>query len=341
MGPARLMSALLVCAIGSVWAMARAETSQPETVVTRPSKEFRIWKLPNVDRAAESYFSPDSRSLIFNAKFETDDAYHTYTIGLEGSGLQKINDLGEDACSFFFPDRSRLVFTSTRDHPDLPKGNWSRAEEYPQGAELYTARLDGSDIRRLTTNTDYDAEVSLSPDGRWILFTRQTDGKLDLWRMHPDGRDEIQITHTPDWQEGGAFYLPDSETVVFRAWKLQDQAKRSTPMTIFTIKHDGTQRTPVTQDKGTNWAPYPAPDGKHIVFAKVIPPHNFEVFVMNLENGNQKQLTYHDGFDGFPSISPDGRLLSFSSSRDAAPGERKLSIYLMDISSLKLASQKL
>jgi Tol biopolymer transport system component len=40
--------------------------------------------------------------------------------------------------------------------------------------------LNGGDIRRLTNNNVYAAEVSVSPDGQWVLFGRQTDGKMDL-----------------------------------------------------------------------------------------------------------------------------------------------------------------
>ena len=71
--------------------------------------------------------------------------------------------------------------------------------DYPRGAELYISDLEGNNVHRLTVNEWYDAEVSVSPDGEWIVFGRQTDGKMDLWRMHPDGSDEQQITKTEDW----------------------------------------------------------------------------------------------------------------------------------------------
>jgi hypothetical protein len=48
------------------------------------------------------------------------------------------------------------------------------------------------------------------------------------------------------------------------------------------------------------------------------------------------RLTYNDAFDGYPVISPDARSLLFSSNRDAKPGERAFTLYLMDISSLGL-----
>ncbi len=308
------------------WEIKKRVLSEPD--------ELPIWQLPNVDRAVESYFSPDSKQLIFYAKSKATEAYHINIASIDGRSVHAINDVGNDACSFFFPDNKRVVFTSTKDNLDMPRGNWSQVGDYPQGAELYTANVDGSDVKRLTENRQYDAEVSVSPDGKWVLFTRETNGMLDLWRIRPDGRDEQQITHSPDLQEGGAFYMPDSETIIFRAWSKAEQDKRGHGMDIYTIKHDGSELTQITNDGQVNWAPFPAPDGKHFVFAKMLPPYNFEIYLMNIETGKQTRLTHSDAFDGFPSISPDGKLMSFSSSRSAEKGSRKLTIFLMDISSL-------
>lgn len=303
-------------------------------------RELPVTMIPNLGEAAELYFSPDGKGLIGNAKREGDETHHVYTVSRDGKQIRRINDKGDDACSYYFPDGKRIVWTSTKDHPELPKGNYSNPNDYPQGAELYTSAPDGRDVKRLTNNAYYEAEVSVSPDGKWILFTRQLDGNLDLWRMKPDGSGEQQITRTPEWQEGGSFYLPDSETIIFRAWKREDQAPRGMPMTIFTIKHDGTGRKQITTEPGTNWAPHPAPDGRHFVFVKMLPPRNFEVFLMDMQTGKQTQLTFFEGFDGFPSISPDGKTMAFASSRDAKPGERKLFTYLMDISSLGVGRKR-
>jgi len=128
--------------------------------------------------------------------------------------------------------------------------------------------------------------------------------------------------------------MPDSETIIYRFWLIDDQGQRGMPMQIYTIKHDGTEKTQITHEEGTNWSPYPAPDGRHFVFVKLLPPHNFDIFMMDIETGEQRRLTYDEGFDGFPSISPDGSTMAFSSSRDAAEGQRALFLHTMDISSL-------
>ena len=320
-----------------------AQALAPFAAPTPAGTELPVRIIPNLGEGAEFYFSPNSKSLIGNAKREGDTTHHVYTTTLDGTKIVKINDKGEDACSFYFPDGKHLLWTSTRDNLDLPMGGWSDPKNYPKGSELYRSDLEGQNVKRLTDNKTYDAEAAVSPDGKWILFGHDIDGKMDLWVMKSDGTDPKQITFTDEWQEGGAQFMPDSNTILTRAWKREDQAQRMMPMQIFTVKRDGSDRKQITSEAGTNWAPFPAPDGKHFAFVKILtdtPRPNWEIFMMDMETGKQTRLTYNPGFDGFPSISPDGKLLAFSSGREARPGERKLYEYVMDISSLGVGPVK-
>src|SRR4029450_5098272 len=107
----------------------------------------------------------------------------------------------------FLPDGKRVLFTSTRDNTNLAIGSWSDQNNYPQGAELYISDIDGGNRKRLTNNAHYDAEVSDSPDGMKIVFSRQVDGAMDLYMMNSDGTGETKLTDTLDWQEGAPFFL--------------------------------------------------------------------------------------------------------------------------------------
>ncbi len=311
------------------------ESKGSQAVEDVVNKELPVKMIPGSPEGAEAYFSPDDKSMIFNGKTVDDEHHMVYTINVDGTGLTQINDKGADACSYFHPDGKSIIWTSTRDNLDMHLGSYSDPKDYPQGAELYTSDLDGSNVKRLTNNKYYDAEVAYSPDGTKILFGRQIDYKMDLWLMDADGTNERQVTFTDDWQEGGAFIMPDNETILYRAWKKEDEGKPSKDMQIFTIKTDGADRKQITHESGTHWAPYPSPDGKYFVYVKILAPHNFEIFLRNLETGKEKQLTYNESFDGFPVISHDGKTLSFSSARDAN-GEVRLYLYLMDISSFNL-----
>jgi len=202
--------------------------------------------------------------------------------------------------------------------------------------------MDGGHLQRLTTNKVYDAEVSVSPDGKWIVFGRHENGNMDIWRLHADGTGEQRITNTPDWDEGRPMYLPDSKTVMFRAWKTADFGKiRPTPMTVFTIRHDGTDLKPRTFDTGMNWSSYPAPDGRHFLAVKVIENNNWEIFLFDMRSPDKapERITWNDSFDGFPSISPDGTKMAFARSL----GKGFMSdnyVHIMDITPLGIGPAK-
>ncbi len=74
--------------------------------------------------------------------------------------------------------------------------------------------------------------------------------------MRPDGSEQTQITHTPEWQEGGAFFM-DNETIIYRAWEIKNQGQRGMPMSIFTIKIDGSGTKRITEDAGNQLGPVP------------------------------------------------------------------------------------
>jgi TolB protein len=333
----------IALAVGALLAPVRGD----QAVSSATGKELPVRLIPNVPRNAEAYYGPDNLHVIAQTQDPAaqkaegrETGALTYTFTDQGTEIKRINDRGQDACSYFFPDGKRLIWTSTRDNLDMPVGNWSDQNNYPQGAELYTSDLNGGNVKRLTTNKYYDAEVSVSPNGQWIVFSRQIDGKLDLWRMRSDGTGEQQITFTDDWQEGAPNYLPDNETLLYRAWKRSEYGKiRPTPMTVFTIKHDGTATTARTFDRGMNWSAYPAPDGRHYVFVRVVEDNNWEVFLGDLAGGEPVRLTFNPGFDGFPSISPDGKKMLFA--RSTGGGfMSNLYTHVMDVASLNLGPER-
>jgi len=307
-------------------------------------EEFPTREIPNIGPAGEAYYAPDSIHLITgikdpDAKRHKDGAYggleHIFTD--TGENIRRINDHGQDACSFFFPDGKRVAWTSTRDNLDLPVADWSDPNDYPTGAEIYVSDLDGGNIKRLTNNKWYEAEVSVSPDGKWVVFGRQVDGKDDLVRIRPDGTDEFVITRSEELQEGAPFYMPDAETIMFRAWMESDQkgpGGRPSSIQVYTIKHDGTNLKMHTHDNGVNWHPFPAPDGRHYVFTKFLfDEKDWEVYLGDLEGGLPRRLTNRKGFDGLAEFSPDGNKVVFGRGQPGVAGTR---LYVMDVSSLGL-----
>ena len=56
---------------------------------------------------------------------------------------------------------------------------------------------DGTDVRQLTTNPEYDAEPIWSPDGKRILFLSGRDHNFEIYAINPDGTGEINLTNSP------------------------------------------------------------------------------------------------------------------------------------------------
>jgi Tol biopolymer transport system component len=341
---------VLVPALVLVLAATGPATAEDIEVFAEGPRQLKVYKVPNVPKAAEPYYGSDNTTLIaqvqdpeaVRAKDGASGGALTWTFTDKGENLRRINPTGQDACSYFFPDMKHVVFTSIRDNLDLPIGNWSDPRDYPVGSELYMADIDGKNVKRLTSNKVYDAEISVSPDGQWIVFGRQENGNMDIWRMRADGTGEQRVTNTVEWEEGRPMYLPDSETIMFRAWKYADFGKkRPTPMTVFTIRHDGTGLKARTFDEGMNWSSYPAPDGRHFFAVKVIENNNWEIFLFDMEQPDKapERITYNDSFDGFPSVSPDGTKLVFG--RSTGKGFMSdIYVHVMDIASLGIGPKK-
>jgi Tol biopolymer transport system component len=127
----------------------------------------------------------------------------------------------------------------------------------PDGRILYTAtvtgnpdvwvvRPDGTDLRQLTTSPGSDGAAVAAPDGRYIVFLSDRDGRVRIWRMEPDGGRQTPLT------EGQEDHHPvvagDSRYVYFARW---DQA--AGPVLVVPI--DGGQSAPATAGA---WADVPA-----------------------------------------------------------------------------------
>lgn len=346
-GGALLTLALAGCG-GTATPPQEGSTASPAAATT-PAEgvELPNHMVPIQPNAAEAYWAPDSYHLIA----QTNDPAAvpgargglgnlTWIFSDDGKEMWQVNDHGQDACSFFFPDGKRIVWTSTRDNLDLPAGDWTDPDNYPQGAELYISDWKGGNIQRLTNNQYYEAEVSVSPDGQWVTFGRHIDGNMDIWVIRPDGTDEQRVTSSDDWQEGAPFFMPDSEHIIFRAWRTADQGKtKPTPMTVFTIHRDGSDWRRHTFDEGLNWHPTPAPDGRHYVYVRAETATNWEIYLGDLAGDPPRRLTYNDQMDILAHVSPDGKKMNWGRATGPTPMS-DIRTFVMDISSLDIGPER-
>jgi len=285
---------------------------------------------------AEGYFSHDETKLIFQSTRDSLQCDQMFVMDIATLATRMISTgRGRTTCGYFFPGDSTVLFSSTHHlmsgcppRPDFSHGyTWAVTPEY----DIFTARADGSGLRRLTETPGYDAEATISPRGDRIVFTSMRHGDLDLYSMNLDGTDVRQLTDETGY-DGGAFYSWDGSMIVYRACHYADSAAaaeyrrllaqnlvRPLHMEIFVMNADGTHRRQITSNGAANFAPFFHPDNRRIIFASnVADPQgrNFDLYLINVDGTGLERITYNDTFDGFPMFTHDGRKLVFASNRN-------------------------
>jgi TolB protein len=286
---------------------------------------------------AEAYFNGDGTRLIFQSKRDGRSCDQIYTMRTDGSDVHMVSTgMGTTTCSYIFPKQDRILYSSTHlggrecpPRPDYSKTGyvWPIYSTY----DIFTARLDGSNLKRLTTTPGYDAEATLSTDGRKIVFTSMRDGDLDVYTMDASGKHVHRLT-TELGYDGGAFFSRDGHEIVYRSYHPQTPAETSrykqklsegliepNVFEIRVMKADGSRKRQVTRLGAASFAPYFFPDGKRIIFASNVndpKKRNFDLYMVNVDGTGLERITYNDTFDGFPMFSPDGKRLVFASNRN-------------------------
>lgn len=286
---------------------------------------------------AEAYFSADGRELIFQSQRDGRGCDQIYTMNVDGSNVHLVSTGdGRTTCSYFFPKRERILYSSThgaaKECP--PRPDYSHGYVWPiyPTYDIYTARPDGTDLKQLTNTPGYDAEATISTDGKKIVFTSMRDGDLDIYTMDADGQHVRRLT-TELGYDGGPFFSRDGRQIVYRAYhpktpeeiarykqKLAENVIEPNVFEIWVMNVDGSNKRQVTHLGAASFAPYFFPDAKRIIFASNVNDpggRNFDLYVINVDGTHLERITYNDTFDGFPMFSPDGKRLVFASNRNA------------------------
>ena len=318
-------------------------------------------KIDNVEQLSfegdngEAYLSDDQTRLVFQSKRSGNDCDKLYTINVDGSNLEEfeLKD-GAFTCAYFSLEDQYMFFSSTmKDGPECPeiyKHPNPRKYIWPlRNYEIY--RWDGTSIKQLTNYPGYNAETTTHPKEKRVIFTSMRDGDIDLYSMDYDGKNLMRITSEYGY-DGGAFYSPDGNQIVWRAWypsnedeknkwanNLEKKFIEAVPLDIYIANSDGTNKIRLTENGATNWSPSWHPDGKHIIFSSNMDDwredynaygSNFELYLINIKSKKITRLTENKTFDSFPVFSKNGKKIIFSSNRDAE-NPRNTNIFIADV----------
>ena len=284
---------------------------------------------------AEAYWSADGGKLIFQSDEGTLPCDQIFTMASDGSSRRRVsNGEGKTTCSYFFPDGERILYASTMrsgpgcpPRPDRSRGYVWALDDY----DIYAAKADGSGAKALFASPAYDAEATISPDGKTIVFTSAREGDLDIYTMNADGSNVRRMTNTPGY-DGGPFFSDDGKKIVYRAdhpstpqdlARYRENLARHTyaprSLEIRVMNADGSNDHAVTQNGAANFAPFFLPGGREIIFSSNLSDpkgREFELYLIREDGTGLTQVTFSPDFDGFPMFTRDGRRLVFASNRN-------------------------
>ena len=297
-----VITTVLLSLLGLTGARSLPSASSPEQLRLPQEKHLKnIKQLSFGGENAEAYFSADGKQLIFQSTRDGRECDQIYTMNIDGSNVRLISTgEGRTTCSYFFPNGRRILYSSTHlgakecpPRPDFSKGYvWA---VYPT-FDIFTARPDGSDLKQLTRTPGYDAETTINSQGK-LVFTSMRDGDLDIYTMDANGKHVRRLTNELGY-DGGPFWSYDGKQIVYRAYHPQTEKEKS--------------------------------DFVGLLKQNLIRPTTLEIWVMNADGSNKRQVTHNGKANFAPYFFPDGKRILFASNMDDPKG-RNFDIYKINV----------
>lgn len=261
-----------------------------------------LTQLTNGGENAEAYLSTDESQLVFQSKREGMQCDQIFTMTLEGADVTRIsNGKGRTTCSYFLPGDEKILYASTHGAADdcLPEPDrshgyvWKLYDEF----DIYISNADGSEIQPLITGPGYDAEATISPAGDKIVFTSTRDGDPEIYTADIDGTNIKRLTKAKGY-DGGPFFSPDGKKIVYRANHPKGKDEKA--------KYD------------------------EIIKEGLVRPTRLELFVMDANGKNKKQITDNGKANFGPYFHPDGKRIIFATNLGDEQG-RDFDLYMIGV----------
>ena len=226
-----------------------------------------------------------------------------YVINADGTGERNLTeDPSEDFDPDWSPDGTKITFVSNR--TGQPR--------------IYVMDADGSNVQQLTSGAVGGLSPRWSRDGERIAYSRA--GGIAL--INVDGSDmqlimEAEPDETAAPCKAGSFpggWSPDDELITYYA----ASATRGIGQ-VCTIKADGSDVEVIVEGPDAYFVePVFSPVGSEIAYRAIVDGQH-DIWVVDLETGEQMNLTDDPDLDIEPSWSPDGEWIAFGSLRPQEP----------------------
>ena len=207
---------------------------------------------------------------------------------------------------------------------------------------LFVADPDGRNEFALP-HRESEYSPSLTPDGKWIVFTSERAGQSDLYRIHPDGTGLEQLTDDPAFDDQGSL-SPDGKSLAFVSTRGEGFAN------LWLLDLASRKYRNLTPGPSGNFRPSWSPDNRWIAFSsdRDASPGRFPgqwehmqstgIYLIHPDGTGLRRLTRAGGFAGSPSWSSDGKRVLFYETDEtgaylAKSGNSRTELVSVDIAS--------
>lgn len=311
-------------------------------LVTNEKHLSKVIQLTFGGQNAEAYWSKDGKQIVYQSLQPGYPDEQIFTMAADGGKRTLISTgLGRCTCSYFSPDGKYIYFSSTHERNPGPQKAVDRSKGYVWMVNpdfiMYRKNLKTGKLETVFSTKGYVAETTIDPNNKYVTFTSDKDGDLEIYRADINGKNIKRLTNHPGY-DGGPFVSWDGKKIVYRRdvistptelddYKalLKDHMVRPTKLEIWMMDADGKNNRQITKLGGASFAPFLHPDGKRIIFCSNWEDpkgREFDLYMINTDGTHLERITYSGDFDGFPMFTKDGKKLLFASNRyGSAPHE--------------------
>lgn len=249
-----------------------------EVIARNGVSRQRVTEVPGVHSSHR--WSPDSRRIAYALNSRENKSVHIGNI--EGAKPILLTALETEEVGGWSPSGKEVVF-AVQDSEE--QGIWSRN---PDG------------VNEFQLSTDVDSSPRWSPDGERIAFISLRDGNPEIYVMNWDGSGATRLTNN-EAKDDMISWSPDSKSLVF-------VSEQDGNPEIYTAEVYSGEITRLTFNEIRDGQPVWSPSGTRIAFVSHVPDEmkskqdgDAEIFVMDVDGGNQIRLTNNEFEDINPS----------------------------------------
>ncbi len=256
------------------------------------SEQTNISNSPGIDWV---YYAYDDKLYFISDRDSTSRKYFLYEMKWDGSEVRRVTDfLVHDSWIGSRKNGSEFVISAN-------------LEDDADTRDLFIIDINGNILSRVTDDDYQNTDPQFSPDGLQIVYRSYREGIDELFIVDADGSNLRQLTNYPDddstakdWEyHVGPPQWVDSKKITY-------MSKQNGNYSIFSVSPDGgesIQSTPDTTKEG-----YPANEGWHswsrdkklIAYNATEWDGNYNIYIMNADGSNPRQLTTDKWYEQAP-----------------------------------------